>query len=156
MKAGFLFVIASLVALAACTRDVGVRIEDFKPANSPAGASTELRFQHGFVKKNRLQGELLAVDDEGVVLLLAQPLETGDGRTRFVEAPFGILRAINVEQLGAARVRSEGAAIDAARLARLRQLSRFPQGIDETLRARLLATYGEASFHIPQKAAKSD
>ncbi len=44
-------------------------------------------------------------------------------------------------------VRSEGKDIDAARLDRLRRLSRFPQGLDEELQTRLLATYGEPGIY---------
>lgn len=132
----------------ACSGDVGVKVEDFKPAQTPAGVGTEVRLQQNIVKGHKLDGELIAVSDAGLVLLLHAPLDTGAGRFRFVEAPFSLMRSARFEQVGSAGIRSEGKAVDEARLERLRRLSRFPQGLTDELQARLLASYGEAAVYL--------
>jgi hypothetical protein len=136
-----------LVLGSACSSDVGVRVDEFKAAQSPAGIGSEVTLAKGVVDGNKIEGELIAVTDKSLVLLLREPLATPEGRRRFVEVPFGAMRRAKFEQLGMASVRSEGKDIDAARLDRLRRLSRFPQGLDEELQTRLFATYGEPGIY---------
>ncbi|MGB5247181.1 MAG: hypothetical protein WBM54_00910 [Woeseia sp.] len=142
--------VSALVAatLVACSSDVGVKVDDFKPAQLPAGIGTQVNLLKNVVKGNKLDGELIAVTDTGLVLLLNSPLDTGAGPVRFVEAPFSLMRSARFDQVGSAGIRSEGKAVDEARLERLRLLSRFPQGLGDELKARLLATYGEAEIHL--------
>ncbi len=143
----------ALVALQACARDVGVRVEDFRPASHPAGVHVTLRLNPGLVPGNKLAGELLAADAADATLLLDRPLETPEGMHSVVRTPWWMLRSIELAQLGRSVVHSDGSEQDAEKIARLGRLSRYPQGLDEPLAARLLAAYGVAAVYVPGAAA---
>lgn len=142
-----ILLLAMAVFNSGCSHNVGVRVDEFKAAQSPAGIGTEVTLAKNVVAGNKVAGELIAVTDKSLVLLLREPLETAAGRRRFVEVPFSAMRRAKFEQLGKASVRSEGKEIDAERLDRLSRLSRFPQGLDEQLKARLLAIYNEPEIY---------
>lgn len=151
-----LLVLGLVLLGSACTRNVGVLVEDFKPAHLPAGIATEVTLAKDLVPGNKIDGELIAVTDKGLTLLLHKPLATEEGLRRLVEVPFGAMRRAKFDQLGLSSVRSEGQAIDDARRDRLRLLSRFPQGLEGELLAQLLATYGEAGIHRIWRSAETE
>lgn len=137
--------------LAGCSHDVGPKLEEFRPAQLPAGINLSLNLQRGYVPGNKLEGELLATTGDGVVMLLHAPMQVSDGRFRFFEVHFPMMRSMTVEQIGKSSIRSEGKAIDDARLERLRLLSRYPQGLSVELQAALLASYGESRIYLPAR-----
>lgn len=149
MSAQPIVTLAACTVLSACATEMGVAIEDFRPAQGPAGVETELSMQRRLVPGNRLSGELLAAGADGLLLLLDKPLATADGPRRLVQAPFFTIRSIRLSQVGSFRVRSEGAALDAKRIERLKLLSRFPQGLSEPLLAELMRAYGETAVYVP-------
>ncbi len=139
----------ALLVLAGCSHDVGPKVEEFRPAQLPNGVNISINLHRGFVPGNKLQGELLATVENGVVMLLHAPKAVESGSFRFFEIHFPMMRSIQVEQIGKSSVRSEGKALDEARLERLRLLSRYPQGLSDDLRAALLKSYGESQIYLP-------
>jgi hypothetical protein len=121
-----------LVALlAGC--NVGPRGDATALALSPRGALIELVTRSG-----ELEGELLEVRDDGVVLL------TGAGQVTLVA--HDAVRRATVENgprgLTGFNMRS------GPTRERLRRLSRFPQGLSPEVEARLLSTYGQSSLVV--------
>lgn len=121
-------IFAALVAvsLAAACR-FGPKIEQVSLARSPRGALYEVTRVAGAVN-----GELLAVTNEGLVLL---------DRQHMVTIPFVEIRDARSRELGKDyRVRN-GKTPDPQLMARLRRVSHFPQGITPEIHARLLTLY---------------
>ena len=114
-------VLLAVLLLGGCIR-IGAGTEDVGPAQGPHGARVLLATGSGTV-----EGELLAVRDDGMVVLAAP---------RVVRVPFEAVREETVvEQV--VRLRP-GTIPPAADRERLRLLSRFPQGIPPDYLATLL------------------
>ena len=105
-----------MLALAACR--TGPRIENFPPANSPAGVMARLG-----VGRQRVEGELLAVSDSGFVVRQAPQIA-------FV--PLSAVRWARFAGFGPMSLR------DPATIVTLRHASRFPAGIPPAVLPRLL------------------
>jgi hypothetical protein len=119
-----------LLVLSVCACSVGLSAKHFSPATAPDGIEADLRIS-GFP---RVRGELLEVQDSGLVILR-------NDRVTFVP-----LRDINY---GSFRQRgafiAAGRFVDAAAAAELRLVSRFPAGLPPDRRAALLAAYGQTA-----------
>ena len=115
-----------LVLLLGCYH--GPSLHRFAPAQGPEGIAADLR-----VKKTRIQGELLEVQDS--VLLIRST-------DRIVSIPVRSIDHGSFEGLGERLTRGVDAK-DA--LIELRKLSRFPTGLSADARARLLAAYGQTT-----------
>jgi hypothetical protein len=109
------------VLLAGCT--FGTTARETRLAVAPRGAEVTLATQGG-----RVTGELLAVQDSTLVVLSGGVVTS---------VPFGIIRSGNVEVAGAVATWSP------EKLAAMRQVSRFPQGMNAELLQRVLARYGQ-------------
>lgn len=140
-------VIATL--LSSCAANV--EVHEFIPANSPAGINATVKLVRFVLDGNRLEGELLAADEQGFLLLLDEPLTTADDAVRLVEVPRDLVREIKLAQIGSYLVRPHQAGRDDERLQRFRLLSRYPQGMDNSLRNALLAELGQPAVYSPQK-----
>jgi len=119
---------AGLIALtlvAGCR--YGPRMETVGLARSPRGAMMELATLTGPVN-----GELLAVKEDGVVILHAG---------RVVNVGFTEIRGARSRELGSEYRFGGQKRPDPDRLARLRRVSHFPQGITPEIQARLLTLY---------------
>ncbi len=119
------------LSLAGCM--IGNTTATFKPALSPAGVETRLRFRRG-----EIRGELIEVRDSGVVV--APP---GD----IVFVPFAVIRIATFEQTNLTYV---GSSPSGEVRERMRLLSRFPGGLTPELLDRLLAMRGQQSLRIHQ------
>ena len=120
--------IAALIAISLATGcHYGPKIENLNLASSPRGASVQVTRVTGGVS-----GELLAVNDDGLVVL--------DGR-RMVTIPFSEIRDARFTEIGPAYRIGGGQRPDPERIARLRRVSHFPQGITPEIHARLLTIY---------------
>jgi hypothetical protein len=117
------FAAGLLASIAACT--LGPTIREFEPAHRAAGTPTSVRTSDA-----RIDGELLAVSDSGVVLLAR------DGVTIISYAVIrrGAAKGLPVDF-------GLGDAPDGDTRRMLRDLSRYPQGITPELLQKLLAAY---------------
>ncbi len=120
--------IAALIAISlAAGCSFGPSKANLRVATSPLGAAVQLS-----TKTARVNGELLAVNDSGLVLL--------DGR-RMMTVPFTEIRDAKFAELGAQyRIRG-GRRPPPLAIARLRRVSHFPQGITPEIQAKLLTLY---------------
>ena len=123
-------VISSVLVFAACYH--GPSIYTFDPVRRPTGVDADLR-----LKKQRVSGELLEVQDSAVIVLT-------DSK-RVVLVPLRAVQAGLFDKLGTLLI--EGLDPHSA-LAKLRSFSRFPFGLTPELRARLLAAYGQTELEV--------
>lgn len=145
LSSGLLF----LLATAACSTSVAVK--DFKPAQHPQGIQMELLLNGNVIDGNKIDGELLAVRGDGVLLNVADyPGSTLSGNT-VVLIPFWMMDTAKLEQMGRAKVESQGEEKNKLYLDRLRLLSRFPQGLSDDLLAELLQRVGQEEVEVPRK-----
>ena len=120
--------LALLAPIAACT--IGPSIREFEQAHRAAGAPVTVRTSRG-----RIDGELLAASDSGVVVLARDGITAvsyrvmRNGVARGLRTDFGM-----------------GDAPDPDTRLTLRDLSRYPQGISPELLQKLLAAYRQASL----------
>ncbi|HEU4748584.1 MAG TPA: hypothetical protein VFS56_08800 [Gemmatimonadaceae bacterium] len=121
-----LFAALIAISLAAGCR-FGPKMEKLSIASSPRGAMIEAATLTGPVN-----GELLSVTDDGVVVLQAN---------RVVNVRFAEIRGARFRELGSDYRFGGERRPDADRMARLRRVSRFPQGITPEIQARLLTLY---------------
>lgn len=111
--------VALIGALAGCT--IGVSESDYA---RPGGENTTVR-----VGGAEIPGELLAVDDDGLLL------SAGRG---IVLVPYAIVTDVTFNRFKKDFAWPRGRALSGAPLERVRLVSRFPQGVDEGLLGRLL------------------
>lgn len=135
------FVLLFAAALIGCA--VGPAVENFAPAQQPAGVEVTLSVDKGAV----LKGELLEVRNIGLVVL------TGNEVTLI---PYTSIRKGTVRQTSV--VLKDWTPPTATDREKLRLLSRFPQGINPSLLASLLAVYQQKdlavwnpSIHAPKQ-----
>lgn len=133
--------------IGACS--IGVETHEFKPAQGPQGVQTELVLNKNIVDGNRIEGELLAVRADGLILNVPYPPETRQP-DRLVLVPFWMMKTARLEQMGSAKIQSRGREQDEKALDRLRLVARFPQGLSDDLLARLLAESGQAELEVPE------
>lgn len=113
--------IISIVALAGCT--FGQRPRDFAFTRGPTGADATVNTDAGVVG-----GELIAVEDSGLMVLRAQ---------RLVFIPLERIRTVTIQTLG--ELRLQRGSPENFRSARL--VSRHPYGLSPEIMAALLRTY---------------
>jgi hypothetical protein len=124
-----LMVSVAVLGFSACM--VGPSTRTFAPANWPDGIEADLR-----LKRSRIQGELLAVQDSALLVLR-------DDRVVLV-----LLAAIRVGSFSQRGVLVENGHALRGTLPRLRLVSRFPAGLTPELKARLLAAYGQTEPEV--------
>jgi hypothetical protein len=120
-----------LPAVVALGCAVGTTANKYPPALGPAGAYIRLSLRRG----PDVKGELLAVGQDALLVLRAQPLEQ-----RLVRVPIEAL-----DGMEAPGVRYGGSGLPAERRERLRLISRYPQGVAPELERRLLEAYRQDS-----------
>jgi hypothetical protein len=121
-----------VVVLGACF--TGPSAANFGPARGPQGVAADIRLER---RGGRIKGELLAVQDTGLLVMREQ---------RVVFVP---LRAISI-----ATFRQRDSAIGRGRMTlpqrdALRQVSRFPNGLSDAALARLLQAHGQNAPDAP-------
>jgi hypothetical protein len=121
MNALRLLAVATLVLTTACA--LGTTGGALPVANRPGGATAVLETSSG-----RITGELLAVQDDGVVI---------GGRT-IMFAPFSALRRFSIDDMSGDYTLRPLEIPNADKLARLRSVSHFPQGMTPAFRKQLL------------------
>jgi hypothetical protein len=142
--------LASLsLGLTACT--VGPTLAEFKPAHSPAGVHTRVNVHRNILRDNKVAGELLAVQGDGLLILSQEPVLPDTSGARLVLVPFRMMRSIRIEQVGSFSIKSEGKEMDESRKARLQMLSRYPQGVSDELLQKLLASHVQSAVDVPSR-----
>lgn len=121
-----------MTGLLACA-NVGTQVQDFDVAIHPNGARAEINAAPGIIS-----GELLAVQDDGVIVLTNSVMEL---------VPYSSIQSMKLYQLSGDYSLGDQVP-DAARRKRLASVSRYPQGIDVQLRQQLLAKLGQQQIHI--------
>ena len=119
------------IALAGC--HLGKSGADLPIANRPGGAHVSLRTSSG-----AYSGELLAVQDDGVVI-------SGD---RILFAPFSAIVRLTVDKMGGQYQLGTADVPRGERLEQLRLVSRFPQGLTPTIRSALLAQKSQTDIAV--------
>ena len=142
---GLMFVLAA----AGCSTSVAVK--DFKPAQSPHGINMELTLNGNVIDGNKISGELLAVRGDGVLLSVEDYLDSGSKKEWVGLIPFWMMDTAKLEQMGSAKVESQGEEKNKLYLDRLRLLSRFPQGLSDDLLAELLTIMGQEEVEVPHR-----
>jgi hypothetical protein len=120
--------------LTGCT--LGPRLDEFPFTRRPEGVDVDASGRQGSVA-----GELLAVQDTGLLLLMTPPGTTGK---RVVLLPYEAIREAHFGKLGEAYELKEGQPPGARTRERLQRVSRFPQGLSEAVLGQLLEAYGQA------------
>ena len=121
-------------ALVAAGCKVGLSAHGFHPARSPAGVLVAIQ-----TSASTLRGELLGMTPDGVVVL--------DEARRVTSVPYPLVRHVWSKQMRSVIIRSNERNVP-GRLAYLRRVSRFPQGVSEDLIRDLLAAYGQDSLVV--------
>jgi len=121
------------VATSAVACSLGTRARDYAPAQHAAG----LRVTVITIMPQPLSGELLAVDDSSVVLV---------SESRVWRVAWAYTRRIQVRD-GPLVYANERPPRD-NQLEGLRLRSRYPQGMDSDLEARVLAAYGQETIEV--------
>ncbi len=149
MKILLLLQLISFLAMAGCS--TSVEVKDFKPAQGPQGIQMELSLNGNVIDGDKIDGELLAVRGDGVLLNVADyPGSVGAANT-VVLIPFWMMDRAKLEQMGSAKVESQGEEGNEVYLARLRMVSRFPQGLSDELLAKLLTQTGQEKVEVPHR-----
>lgn len=123
-------VLTAALALADC--HLGTVAKRFDPARKPEGVNAEIR-----VRGKALKGELLEVGASSL-LLLAQ----GQGAGRVVLVPYAAIADAHFRQMNSCRIHA-GRQPEAEVRERLRQVSRFPQGLAPELLRQMLEDLGQ-------------
>lgn len=102
---------------------------------SPAGTHAEIT-----LRTVRIEGELLALHDDGLLLL---------NRTVLTLVPFTSIMLGRFEWSRAPQI-VNGQPPSAGQSEKIRLLSRYPQGVDEDLMNRLLVIYGQDEVRVSE------
>lgn len=138
-----------LLTVAGCS--TSVEVKDFKPAQNPQGIQMEISLNGNVVDGNKIGGELLAVRGDGVLLNVADYPGSIKAENRLVLIPFWMMDRAKLEQMGSAKVESQGEEANKVYLERLSLVSRFPQGLSDELLAELLNEMGQDEVEVPHK-----
>jgi hypothetical protein len=137
------FFISSLVAGAIAGCSYGPRIDDFRSATGPEGATVRVT-----VPGAAYHGQLLETRPDAILILSSARIETKSGdavqsaETRIRLLPFARIESVQFQR-GSKIEGHKWLPADAASRERFRLLSRFPQGLTPDLLQQLLKMYGQ-------------
>ena len=130
-----------MLLIAGCS--VGIKIDNFKPAQGPQGVHIELQLEGKAIRGSKISGELLAVRADRILLNVIDNPDSPNATSRVVLIPFSLIKTVDPEQMGRMRFRSQREEMDEDHLNRLRLVARFPQGLSDEMLAVLLADLGQ-------------
>ena len=139
-----------LLAMAGCSTSVAVK--DFKPAQGPQGIQMELKLNGNVMDRDKISGELLAVRGDGVLLNVIDYPNSVSVPSTVVLIPFWMMDTAKLEQMGRAKIETQGEEMDQVYLARLRLLARFPHGLSDELLAVLMSELGQQQLEVPHRS----
>ncbi len=147
-----------LLSLAITGCQFGPKIENFEQARRPEGITASIELRRGITEDGRVEGELLEVRDDGLLLNTREAREGGVVKRHLVFVPYTAMETVGVEELNLRVLKetrgtwTEG---DAAPTwnpeqdrEKLRLLSRFPQGLADPLLEALLAAEGQTAVDV--------
>jgi len=114
---------------------IGPSIHSARQARNPTGVRSVLT-----LAKHTIDGELIALEDDAVVIL---------SREELFLVPFRLMQSGRFSGSGTPRVTS-GRRPDKDGLERLRQFSRYPHGLSEEVLQRLLDEYDQDELTVVQ------
>jgi hypothetical protein len=126
-------ILATVAAFALAGCHLGKSGADLPVANQPGGAHVSLRTSSG-----AYSGELLAVQDDGVII----------SSDRILFAPFSAIVGLTVDKMGGRYQLGTADVPRGERLAQLRLVSRFPQGLTPNIRSVLLAQKSQTEIAV--------
>jgi len=143
------FQVMLFLAIAGCS--TSIEVKKFKPAQGPQGIQMELTLNGNVIDGNKIEGELLAVQADGVILNVTDYPNSESAANTLVLVPFWMMDRAKLEQMGSAKVESQGEEANKVYLARLRLVSRFPQGLSDELLTDLLTEMGQENVAVPHR-----
>ena len=141
-------VLLAVLFLTAC--HVGPQIENVRTAVRASGAEVMVKAHHdAYPKRRQYVGELLEVDNSGVLLNLTTEVAP-NGQVTLV--PWSIIKRIDAISFPGLRatMRSGGSNRESV-IEKMRLASRYPQGLSPELRRRLLESYNQSSVNVIEK-----
>lgn len=156
------FLICFILTLVLAGCHAGPQIEDFEQAWQPEGIGVTIKLSARFDDRKRVDGELLEVSSDGLLLNTRDPQKESVVNRRIVFVPYSVMRDVDVDDLNL-NIFSEsdsdydeyGSANrerDSERMERhreqLRLLSRFPQGLTQPLLDEMLEAEGQTTVDV--------
>lgn len=111
----------------------------------------EVKLNGDVIEGGKVVGELLAVRTDGVLLNVAGYQDNAKDDNRVVLVPYWMMNTARLEQMGRARIESQGEEMNEVYLNRLRLVSRFPQGLSDELLTELMSRQGQEKLEVPQR-----
>lgn len=143
-------VVTAVTLVLVCGCSTGIEVDDFKPAQGPAGVQMELKLNGNVIDGNKIEGELLALRPDGILLSVNGYMGRDSSARSVVLIPFWMMNTVALEQMGKARVESQGEQNEIV-LNRLRLVSRYPQGMSDELLTNLMSAYGQEELQVPSR-----
>ena len=139
----------------------GPRIDKYEQARRPEGITTTIELRSGLAQDRHLEGELLEVQEDGL-LLNARTIQDGEAvERRLVFVPYTAMRDIDLDQLGLRvlpqydeettddeLIPYDGSSVRVRNVEKLRLLSRFPQGLTQPLLDEILEAEGQSTVDV--------
>ena len=159
MKLLIIYLISAL-AIAGC--HAGPQIEDFEQAWQPEGIGVSIMLDPRFDDRKRVEGELLEVRRDGLLVNSREPQKGYVVRKGLVFVSYSVMRNVEVDDLNL-NVVSESYLDDDDEIftkserpsgnierqrEQLRLLSRFPQGLSQSLLEDMLKAEGQTTVDI--------
>jgi hypothetical protein len=157
MKFPFTYLLLCL-AIAGC--HAGPQIESFEQARHPEGITTTIELRGGIAERERVEGELLEVREDGLLLNTREAREGGVVKRHLVFVPYTAMEDVGLEKLNLSVLGKkdywpdDDTSPDMSPKRRkhdreqLRLLSRFPQGLSRPLLDELLAAEGQTTVDV--------
>ena len=153
MKIPYLYLLLCL-AISGC--HVGPQIENLEHARRPEGITTSIALRDGTAERKRVEGELLEVRKDGLLLNAREAGEAPVVKRHVVFVPYTAMVNVSLEKLKLSVLDNKNTWNESAASTRslerdretLRLLSRFPQGLSRPLLEELLAAEGQTSVDV--------
>lgn len=147
-----------LLCLAITGCQMGPQIDEFEQARRPEGITASIELRRGITEDGRVEGELLEVRDDGLLLNTREDREGGVVKNHLVFVPYAAMEAVGIDELNLnvlTETKHTWIEGDAAPTwkperdrAKLRLLGRFPQGLSPPLLEALLAAEGQTGVEV--------
>lgn len=153
MKFPLLYLLLCL-AIAGC--HVGPQIENLEHSRRPEGITTSIELRDGIAERGRIEGELLEVRKDGLLVNTSEAEEAPIVGRHVVFVPYAAMVNVKLETVNLNVLENNNTWNESAgstkRLERnretLRLLSRFPQGLSNKLLEELLTAEGQTSVDV--------
>ncbi len=153
MKFSFTYLLLCL-AIAGC--HAGTQIENFEHARQPEGISTSIELRDGIAERERVEGEILEVREDGLLLNARENAEGPVVKRHVVFVPYAAMVNVRLEKLKLSVLGNKNnwyesdASLKSLERDRetLRLLSRFPQGLSRPLLDELLEAEGQTTIDV--------